>query len=221
VSDKSALELELDINEIQELQTMCTQPLVRNILASIIVQFETVLNKTHCRQKSNTKEERKWLDIVAGGNPHSSKNGLVAIHNNETVITSRSPHSFKGNHEMETSKIIHPSTTRTDNKHQDKRPGIIILGDSHVHRYARELLQPVKQHFKVTGYVKPNAGLTELLNSAKEETSKLTKKDTVIVLGGTNDTERNLHGKKPNLNREVLKCYSIYKCHPNICSTEM
>jgi hypothetical protein len=43
--------------------------------------------------------------------------------------------------------------------------------------------------------VKRNAGLTELLNSAKEETSKLTKKDTVIVLGGINDIERNLHGK--------------------------
>jgi hypothetical protein len=123
---------------------------------------------------------------------------------------------------METSKIIHPSTTRTDNKkHQDKRPGIIILGDSHVHRYAAELLHPVKQHFKVTGHVKLNAGLTELLNSAEEETRTLTKKDTVIVLGGTNDPERNLHGKKSNLNREVLKCYSTYKCHPNRCSTEM
>jgi hypothetical protein len=43
--------------------------------------------------------------------------------------------------------------------------------------------------------VKPNAGLTELLNSAKEETSKLMKKNTVIVLGGANNIERNLHGK--------------------------
>jgi hypothetical protein len=47
----------------------------------------------------------------------------------------------------------------------------------------------------VIGYVKPNAGLTELLNLAKEETSKLTKKDTIIVLGGANNIERNLHGK--------------------------
>jgi hypothetical protein len=59
-----------------------------------------------------------------------------------------------------------------------------VLGDSHAHGYAEELLHHVKQHFTVTVYVKPNAGLTELLNSAKEETSKLTKKDTVIVLGG-------------------------------------
>ena len=50
-------------------------------------------------------------------------------------------------------------------------------------------------HYQVIEYVKPNAGLKELLNSAKEETSQLTKKDTVIVLGGTNYIERNLHGK--------------------------
>ncbi len=34
-----------------------------------------------------------------------------------------------------------------------------------------------------------------MLNIAKEVSSKLTKKDTVIVLGGTSDIERNLHRK--------------------------
>ena len=105
-SEKSALELELDINEIQELQTMCKRPLVKNNLVSITVQFETVLNKTHCRQKSNTKE-RKWSDIVAGRNPHTPENGLATNHKTETVITSRSPHPYKGNYEMETNRIIH------------------------------------------------------------------------------------------------------------------
>jgi len=147
-------------------------------------------------KKSNTKEERKWLNIVAGRNPCTPENGSAAIHNIEPVITSRSPHPYEGNCKMETSKTIHSSTTRTDNKKcQDKRPGIIVLGDSHARGYAGELLHHVKQHFKVIGCVKPNAGLTELLNSAQEEASKLTKKETVIVLGGTNDIERNLHRK--------------------------
>jgi len=35
VSDESALELELDINEMQELHTMSMRPLVRNTLASV------------------------------------------------------------------------------------------------------------------------------------------------------------------------------------------
>jgi hypothetical protein len=34
VNEKCALDLELDINEIQELQIMCTRPLVRKILVS-------------------------------------------------------------------------------------------------------------------------------------------------------------------------------------------
>jgi hypothetical protein len=77
VSEKSAFELELDISKIQELQTMGTRPLLRNSLALIIAQLETVLNKIPCRQKSHSTEERKWSDIVAVGNPHLEINQLL------------------------------------------------------------------------------------------------------------------------------------------------
>jgi hypothetical protein len=123
---------------------------------------------------------------------------------------------------METSEIIHSSTSRTDNKkHQDERPRIIVLGDSHTRRLAGELLHQVKQHFKVIGYVKPNADLTELLNSAKEDTSKLTEKDTVIVFGGTNDIERNLHAKSLTSIVKIFRCYPAYKCLSNRCFSEI
>jgi hypothetical protein len=45
------------------------------------------------------------------------------------------------------------------------------------------------------GYVKPNAGLSELINTAKGETSKLTRRDTLIIIGGSNDIDKNVHGK--------------------------
>ena len=65
---------------------------------------------------------------------------------------------------METSEIVHSSTTRTDNrKHQAEIPRIIVQGDSHARRFAGELLHQVTQYLKVIGYVKPNAGITELL----------------------------------------------------------
>ena len=144
-SEKSALELELDISEFKEFQTMCTRPLVRNFLALTIVQLETVLNKIPSWQKSDSKEERKWPDIVAGRNSHTSGNSSTVIHNIETVITPRSSHPYKGNYEMETSEIIHSSTTRMYNKkHQDERPRIIVLGDSHARGFAGELLHQVK-----------------------------------------------------------------------------
>jgi len=100
---KSALQLELDINEIQELQTMCTQPLVKNTSESIILQFETVLNKTVGKKVTQKKESGRaqWLEEI------QSENGLAAIYNTETVLTSRSPHPYEGNYEMETNRIIH------------------------------------------------------------------------------------------------------------------
>ena len=125
----------------------------------------------------------------------SGHNPTIA-HSIETVITSRPSQPHKGNYEMETSETTHSTTSRKNNKeHQEERPRIIVLGDSHARGLARELLHQAKQHFKVSGSVKPNAGLTDLLNTAKEDTSKLTKKDSLIVFGGTNDVEKNLIGK--------------------------
>ena len=64
---------------------------------------------------------------------------------------------------------------------------VIILGDSHARGIASELLQQSNHQFHTTGYVKPNATLTELLRTAKCELNKLSSKDTVIVIGGYND----------------------------------
>jgi len=67
----------------------------------------------------------------------------------------------------------------------------------------------VKQCVKVVGHVKPNADLKELLITAKEDISKLTKKDSVIVLGGSNDFERNGHGKNLTLIVKFLEATQL------------
>jgi hypothetical protein len=112
------------------------------------------------------------------------------------VITSRPSHHYKGIYGMETSKIIQPLTMEKNNKkHQARRPGIVILGDSHACRFAGELLCQSNHHLNTTGYVKLNIGLTELLNTAKNDSSKLTRTDTIIMIGGSNDIDKSVHGK--------------------------
>jgi hypothetical protein len=59
VSESSALELKLDIDELQELHTMCTRPSVRTFISQIITQLETVCNKIPYCFKSNLNEKRK------------------------------------------------------------------------------------------------------------------------------------------------------------------
>jgi len=50
-------------------------------------------------------------------------------------------------------------------------------------------------HLDTIGYVKPNAKLIDLINTAKSELCKLTKNDTIILIGGSNDIDKNVHGK--------------------------
>ena len=123
VSEISALELKLDIDELQEFHTMCTWATVRTFISQLTAQLETIRSKIPYCYNSKLKDERKWSDIVAGRNPHVSGNNSTVTHNIATVITSRSSHPSKGAYKMETSKTLHPPTVKKNNrKYQDRRP---------------------------------------------------------------------------------------------------
>jgi hypothetical protein len=71
------------------------------------------------------------------------------------------------------------------------------------------------------GYTKPNAGLTELLNTAKGDTSKLTKRDTIIVIGGTNDIEKNQEGKNLTSIGNFFRGNTAHQYHLGRCPIEI
>ena len=154
----------------------CTRPLVRDVLEAFVEQIETVCKKISCGHPINKEGVREWSDVVAGRNLYTPVNGSAEPHNIETVITSRPSQPYKGNRAMETNGIIHSLSRRKGiKKYKDERPGIIVKGDSLARGCSGELLHHVKQHYNVMGYTKHNAGLSELLNTAKEVSSKLTK----------------------------------------------
>ena len=68
---------------------------------------------------------------------------------------------------------------------------VIILGDSHARGCASEVKKVFNETFEVTGYVKPGSGSKIVTETASVEVQKLSKKDVVIVWGGTNDISRN------------------------------
>jgi len=76
VNEESELELRLDWNECQELQTMYMLPLVSNFLASIAMKLETVFNNIHILQTNHTEKERNWSDIVLERDKHKSENDI-------------------------------------------------------------------------------------------------------------------------------------------------
>ena len=72
---------------------------------------------------------------------------------------------------------------------------IIIIRDSHAKGCAAEIKQALGKTGKVVGYVKPGSNLKNIKNIANKEIQELTKKDVVVLWGGTNDIARNESNK--------------------------
>ena len=187
-NERSELELKLDIEEFQELHAMCTQSSVRTFVSQFVTRLETLFEKIPLYSKSRITEEIKWSDIVAGR--HSNIPGInpTTDQSIETVITSKPTHYYNRTCASITNRTTQLQSAREDSMNrQDGRSRDIILGDSHARGIASELLQQSNHQFHTTGYVKPKARLPELLWTAKSELNKLSSKDTVIVIGGSND----------------------------------
>ena len=133
---------------------------------------------------------------MAGRSLYVTETNSAVTHNIETVSTSRPTHPCNEIYGTEASRIIQPPTVEKSNKkHQNGISRIVLLGDSHARGIAGELLYQSNHCFNITGYVKPNARLTELLHSAKDDLSRLTSKDSLIIIGGSNDIDKSDQGK--------------------------
>ena len=114
VSESSTLELKLDIDELQELYTMCTRPSVRIFISQLVTQLVTVRNEIPYCHESNPKEKRTWSDIVAGRNPHVPGTNSAVTQNTATVITSRPSHHCRVLCGAEVSEIVHSSMVKKE-----------------------------------------------------------------------------------------------------------
>jgi hypothetical protein len=72
-----------------------------------------------------------------------------------------------------------------------KRHRIVIIGDSHGRECASKISYNLDSDFEVQGIIKPNADLSVITNTVKEDVKLLTKNDVVVVWGGSRDVGRN------------------------------
>jgi hypothetical protein len=74
----------------------------------------------------------------------------------------------------------------TQNKHR-----IVLIRDSHIKGYACNLKSLLSNNYDFVSVVKPGSTTNELKESTKEEVSKLSHDDLIIICSGTNDYEPN------------------------------
>jgi hypothetical protein len=72
-----------------------------------------------------------------------------------------------------------------------KEHKVVVVGDSYARGCAAKLTENLGELFEVTGFVKPGTGLVVITTMETEGISKFTKKDVVVIWGGSHDIAKN------------------------------
>jgi len=105
---------------------------------------------------------------------------------------------------------------------------IVILGDSHARNCATKLQHQLDKKCSVIGYVKPGAGLKQIVNSGINSTINLNRDDVIVVWGGSNDISKqntrealrhlcNFIESNQNVNMIVILAPQRYDLMPSSC----
>jgi hypothetical protein len=87
--------------------------------------------------------------------------------------------------------MVNENNKRHRMKEQKGQHKIMLIGDSHIKSLTSELKQKLGDTWDIMGFVKPNASVSELVCTTKEEVNKLTKNDVLVFWGGANDVSKN------------------------------
>ena len=114
------------------------------------------------------------------------KSYIPRSENRFELISNNHPHDPPQNCIHTESKPRHRLRIKALDKHR-----IILMGDSQICGCAEKLASILGSAYNVMGITKPNANLRAITNSYKQLTENLTKKDVMIICGGTKDLTRN------------------------------
>jgi len=188
-------DLQKDMAELNKVMNMIKRCSVKEVILSEINLISAKIDSLKDLIIVNVDNAIPGSDVVTGRRRASYR--LQKKPYQTLVINNRydllSPNERHGS-ETGTSRAVQQLKTgddynkKTSNKKQNK---IIILGDSHVRGCAQEVQHNLGHNFEVQGIVKPGANTEIIVNTSPKITGTLTKKEVVVVWGGTHDVGRN------------------------------
>jgi hypothetical protein len=131
----------------------------------------------------STKQQTIGLKIptIVNGQAQYTDNGKLLTSNNKSNL--QTPTTNWVNKLKE-----YPKCPKHASQKQHK---VMILGDSHARGCAAEVKHLLSSDFEVFGTTNPGAGMKTIKDTAGAKVQQLTKKDVVVLWGGSNDIAKN------------------------------
>ena len=128
------------------------------------------------KYKKPVVPNRQLITLTNRFTPLSDKQGSTAINEATTHDKEKTGKSYV--------KYNKKPSKRLSNK-------VLILGDSHARNCSQGVKHNLNHNTEVQGIVKPGADMETIVGTSIKSVKKLTKKDTVVVWGGTRDIGKN------------------------------
>lgn len=104
-----------------------------------------------------------------------------------------------------------PTIPKKTKPKTERKKNVLLLADSHGRKCAAMLQMKLGDGYQVTSIVKPGASLGNVVSSVETCTKDLSTSDTLIVLGGTNDTENLFSDGAFNLEQPIRRVVAASK----------
>jgi len=184
-------ELQRDMVELNQVLSVVNRYMVKDTILAEINLISAKMESLREQTAQYSNKELLWSDIVARRKKPTTyhhKPQQIPVINNRYNLFSLSDSDTNSSSAGHRTTVSGVNIKR--NKYKDPKK-IIILGDSHARGCAQEVRHNLGKDFAVQGLVKPGAVSETLVNTANKITEKITKKDVVVVWGGTRDVGRN------------------------------
>ena len=116
-------------------------------------------------------------------------NGQTQYTDNVKLPTNKNKNNFQTPTTNRVNKLIeHCKCFKHASQKQHK---VVILGDSHTRRCAARVKHLLNSDFEVFGSINAGAGMKNIKDTASMKVQQITRKDVVVLWGGSNDIARN------------------------------
>ena len=133
----------------------------------------------------NIPNNQKPIPVIQTSNRFNVLHNLQAAQIETSRTLKRNPEIYRSKDQTLKKKAVNRVTRVKPSKK------ITLIGDSHTRGLATELRNLMGREYFISSTFMPGAGLQSMTKLAKSEIAALTRSNTVIVCGGSNDASKN------------------------------
>ena len=197
--------LQSDLSELIHILHVTRRPLVKEVIQADIQSTLAKIESLEALLESQFESNISWARVAA---LKYSKSKYVKQKLSDPIQLTPNRFNLLGNDikdddenedtltkagnlsELATHRVIKFKKDHKKQKVVNRTHKVVIMGDSHVRGCVSEVKQKLNSEYEIAGFTNPGSSMKDINESVKLKMAQLTKKDIIVLWGGSNDVAK-------------------------------